>query len=51
MFEQGFRGQEVECGDLNVVNELDTGSGTIRRRGLVGVGVALEEVCHFVGGL
>jgi hypothetical protein len=31
---------------------LDLGSGTIRRCGLVGVGVALlEEVCHYWGRL
>ena len=49
MFEQACGGQGVECGGLNM---LGPGSGTIRRRGLVGVGVALlEEVCHFGGGL
>ena len=37
------------CGGLNM---LGLGSGTIRRHGLVGVGVALlVEVCHCVGGL
>jgi hypothetical protein len=37
------------CDGLNV---LGSGSGTIRRCGLVGVGLTmLEEVCHFVGGL
>jgi hypothetical protein len=31
---------------------LDPGSGTIRRYGLVGIGVALlEDVCHCGGGL
>ena len=45
--------QEVEsteeCGDLYMP---DTGSGTIKRCGVVGVGVALlEEVCHCGGGL
>jgi hypothetical protein len=35
----------MECGVLNM---LDPGSGSIRRYGLVRVGVALlEEVCHF----
>jgi hypothetical protein len=30
---------------------LGLGSGTVRRCGLVGVGIAfLEEVCHFGGG-
>jgi hypothetical protein len=34
----------ASCGGLNV---LGPGSGTVRRCGLVGVGVALlEEVCH-----
>jgi hypothetical protein len=38
-----------DCGGLNM---LIPGSGTIRRCGLVGVGVALlEEVCHCEGGL
>jgi hypothetical protein len=37
------------CGGLNM---LDPKSDTIRRCGLVGVGVALmEEVCHCGGGL
>ena len=37
------------CGGLNM---LGPGSGTIRRCGLVGVGVALlEEVCHCGGRL
>jgi len=49
VFEQVFGGQGVECGGLNM---LGPGSGTIRRSGLVGVGVALlEELCHFGGGL
>ena len=37
------------CDELNI---LGPGIGNIRRRGLIGVGVALlEEVCHFGGGL
>jgi hypothetical protein len=37
------------CGGLNM---LDPGSGTIRRCGLFGIGVALlEDVCHCGGGL
>ena len=36
---------DAPCGGLNM---LGPGSGTIRKCGLVGVGVALlEEVCHF----
>ena len=49
MFEQAYGGQGMEYGDLNM---LGSGSGTIRRCGLVGVGVALlEEVCHSGDGL
>ena len=37
------------CGGLNM---FGPGSGTVRRHGLVGVGVALlKEVCHCGGGL
>jgi hypothetical protein len=37
------------CGGLN---KIGPGSGTIKRCGLIGVGVTLlEEMCHFVGGL
>ena len=44
MFEQAYGGLGVECGGLNM---LGPGSGTMRRCGLVGVGVtSLEEVCH-----
>ena len=41
------------CGDFNVSDPHKLrGSGTIRRRGLVGVGVVLlEEVCHCGGRL
>ena len=49
MFEQAYGGQGVECGGLNM---LGPGNGTIRRCGLIGVGVAfLEEVCHCRAGL
>ena len=49
MFEQACGGQGMECGRLNM---LDPGNGTIRRCGLVEVGVTLlEEVCHLGGGL
>ena len=34
------------CGGLNM---LGPGSGTVRRCGLAGVGVALEEVCVRLG--
>ena len=35
------------CGSWNMIGPHNlTGSGTIRRCGFVGVGVALEEVCH-----
>jgi hypothetical protein len=38
----------INCGDLNM---LGSGSDTIRRCGLIEVGVALlEEVCHCGGG-
>ena len=42
---EGIGGRkEGRCGGLNM---LGPGSGTIRRCGLVGVGVALlKEVCH-----
>ena len=41
---QAFKLKLWSCGDLNM---LGPGHGTIRRYGLVGVGVALlEEVCH-----
>jgi hypothetical protein len=33
------------------LNAWPPGSGSIRRCGLVGVGVVLEEVCHCGGGL
>jgi len=37
------------CGGLKM---LGPGTGTVRRCGLVGVGVALlEEVCHCGGGI
>ena len=40
------------CGSLNVcdLHKL-TGSGIINRCGFVGVGMALEEVCHYGGRL
>ena len=40
------------CGSWNAIGPPNlTGSGTIRRCGFVGVGVALlEEVCHCGGG-
>ena len=38
VFEQGYGGQGVECDGLYM---LGPGSGTIRRCGLVGVGVSL----------
>ena len=50
----------MECGDLNrfgphrfmSLSTWPRGSGTIRRCGLIGVGVALlEEVHHYAGGL
>jgi hypothetical protein len=42
-----FQGQGVECDGLTM---LGSGSGIIRRCGLVGVGVtSLEEVCHCRG--
>ena len=40
MFDQGYGGQRVECDGLYM---LGPGSGTIRRCGPVGVGVALLE--------
>ena len=50
-----FKGQsswpdgQICCDGLNM---LGPGSGAIRRRGLVGVGMdLLEEVCHYGGGL
>ena len=40
----------VDCGDLK--ENAPKGSATIRRCGLVGVGVALlEDTCHCEGGL
>ena len=49
VFELAYGGQGVECGSLNM---LGSGSGTIRRCGLVEVGVALlKEVCHCGGGI
>ena len=35
--------------DSACVNAWPIGSGTIRRCGLAGVDVALEEMCHFGG--
>ena len=52
---QAYGGQGVECAGLNkfspyrlmCLNAWPTGNGTIRRCGLIGVGVALlEEMCH-----
>ena len=44
-----LRGHHGLCGGLNM---LGPGSGTIKRCGLVGVGVTLlEEVCHCGCGL
>jgi hypothetical protein len=44
VFEQSIGGQGVECGGLNMLSPRNC---TIRRYGLVGVGMALlEEVCH-----
>ena len=49
MFEKSYGGKGIECGALNM---LGPESGTIRRYGFVGVGIALlEEVCYFRGGL
>ena len=49
MFDLAYGGQGVECDGLNM---LGPGSGTTRRCGLAGVGVALlEEVSHCGGGL
>jgi hypothetical protein len=43
MPEQAYEGQGADCGGLNM---LGPESGTIRKRGLIGVSVALEKVCH-----
>ena len=49
MVEQACEGQGVECGGLKM---LGPGNGSIRRCGLIGVGVALlEEACHCEGRL
>ena len=49
MFEQAYGGQGVDCGSFTM---LGPRSGTIRRYGLVGVGVALlEEVSQCGSGL
>ena len=38
----------MKCGSLNM---LSPGSGIIRRYGLIEVGVAVKELCHFGDGL
>ena len=47
MFEQACGGQGVECDGLYM---LGPGSGTTRRYGPFGLGVALLEWCVSVGG-
>jgi hypothetical protein len=60
MFEQTYGGQEVQCSGLNrfgphvdsCLNAWPTGSDTIRRCELIGIGIdLLEEVCHCQNGL
>ena len=50
---KAYGGQGVECSNLTVTGlHRLIESGTIRRYGFVGVGMALlEEVCHFGGEL
>ena len=47
-----LQGTNFYLGSCCGLNLLGLGSGTVRRFGLVGAGVAwLEEVCHYGGGL